>query len=449
LPPIVRGRTSVSFLVSLWPSISVTILHIRPRGKKIFMKEKLSTESYKGVRDFYPEDQQFLNYLLATYRSVAQKFGYVEYHASILEPAELYKAKGADNEELVNEQTYTFLDRGGREVTLRPEMTPTVARMVAARRRDLGFPLRLFSIPNVFRYERPQRGRLREHWQLNVDLFGSDSFAADAEIINVSYEVMKAFGAEERDFTIRVGSRTYVNATALELELSEEDTIKLIGLLDRKNKMDQAEFAEGLEALGVPAEKFSAEHVPADVAAVLDILGALGVGNAVFDPSIVRGFAYYTGVVFEVFDTHEDNKRALFGGGRYDNLTALFDNEGITGVGFGMGDVTMHDFLAVRGLLPAYMPHTHVYLAVATENEAPHALLVAEELRQAGVHVAVDFGDKKLADQIKNASKHKIPYLIVVGERELSSGSFVVRDLSNGNEAPMGRAELPSFFLSR
>lgn len=411
------------------------------------MKDKLPTESYKGVRDFYPEDQQFLNYLLATYRDVAKRFGYAEYHASILEPAELYKAKGADNEELINEQTYTFTDRGGREVTLRPEMTPTVARMVAARRRDFGFPLRLFSIPNVFRYERPQRGRLREHWQLNVDIFGSESFAADAEIIQVAYEIMKAFGAEEADFVIRIGSRAFVNALALELELSEGDTAKLVGLLDRRNKIEQAEFEAGLAELGVPKEKLDSSNVPQDVKAVLDFLVSVGIANAVFDPSIVRGFAYYTGVVFEVFDTHKDNSRALFGGGRYDNLTALFDNESITGAGFGMGDVTMHDFLAVRNMLPAYQAPTHLYLAVASEAEVPHALQIAQELRTEGVNVAVDFSDKKLADQIKNAVKNHIPYLIVVGQNEISSGNFTVRALVNGQETPLSRAELSSFFL--
>jgi histidyl-tRNA synthetase len=139
---------------------------------------------------------------------MVEKAGYVEYHASILEPAELYKAKGSDNEEIINDQSYTFTDRGGREVTLRPEMTPTVARMVAGKRRELGFPLRLYSIPNLFRYEKPQRGRMREHWQLNVDLFGSESLYADAEIIGVAYGVMKAFGAQDDDFVIKVGSRT-------------------------------------------------------------------------------------------------------------------------------------------------------------------------------------------------------------------------------------------------
>ncbi len=411
-------------------------------------KEKLSVESYKGVRDFYPEDQAFLQYLTKTYRQVAERMGYVEYHASVLEPAELYKSKGADNEELVNEQTYTFLDRGGREVTLRPEMTPTVARMVAAKRREMGFPLRLFSIPNLFRYERPQRGRLREHWQLNVDLFGSPSIHADAEIITVAYEVMKAFGARESDFVIKIGSRTFLNTLIEELSLSEQDSKRFLGLLDRRAKMPADEFTAAMSDIGVPLERLSPGAVPADVSQVLDTLSVLGVENAVFDPSIVRGFAYYSGIVFEVFDTHKDNNRALFGGGRYDNLTELFDDEPITGVGFGMGDVTMHDFLSVRGLLPTYIPPTKLYVAVADKELVPHALGVAQDLRAEGVAVAVDFCDKKLSDQIKTAVKHKIPYLLVVGSNEVTSGTFAVRNLASGAEESLKRTELSTFFLN-
>ncbi len=411
-------------------------------------KEKLSVESYKGVRDFYPADQAFLNYLLATYRRVAERMGYVEYHASVLEPAELYKSKGADNEELVNEQTYTFVDRGGREVTLRPEMTPTVARMVSAKRRELGFPLRLFSIPNVFRYERPQRGRLREHWQLNVDLFGSPSLAADAEVIAVAHTLMKEFGAEDKDFVIKLGSRTFLNTLMDTYALGDEARMRFLGLLDRRAKMPAEEFAAALGEMNVPLDALSADTAPADVAEVLDLLATLGIQNAVFDPSIVRGFAYYSGMVFEVFDTHPENNRALFGGGRYDNLTSLFDDEPITGVGFGMGDVTMHDFLSVRGLLPAYIPPTKLYVAVADKEMVPHALSIAADLRAQGVATAVDFGDKKLSDQIKAATKHSIPYLLVVGSNEVTSGTFVVRDLASGTEESLKRAELSAFFLN-
>ena len=410
------------------------------------MSKKLSTESYKGVRDFYPEDQAVLNHIFSTMRSVVERAGYVEYHASVLEPAELYRSKGAENEEIINEQSYTFTDRGGREVALRPEMTPTVARMVAARRRELGFPLRLYSIPNVFRYERPQRGRLREHWQLNVDLFGSRSPAADAEVIMVAHELMVAFGARESDFIIKVGSRAYLNQVIKDHKLSDEQGKKLLVLLDRKQKISEADFDAGLRELGVNKSVLSPAGAPPEVEKMLEDFSASGMDNIVYDPSTVRGFAYYTGLVFEVFDTHKDNSRALFGGGRYDNLTALFDDEALPGVGFGMGDVTIRDFLAVRGLLPPYTPSTAVYLAVTAPELALRAQTLAGALRRAGVNVAVDFGERKLGDQIKTAAKHKIPWLVVVGEDELSSEVFGVKNLETGAQVQVPQSELPAFF---
>ncbi|MEK7068709.1 MAG: ATP phosphoribosyltransferase regulatory subunit, partial [Patescibacteria group bacterium] len=280
---------------------------------------KLSTDPYKGVRDFYPEDQALLQYILATWRTVAERFGYVEYNASILEPSELYRAKGAANEEIVSEQTYTFVDRGEREVTLRPEMTPTVARMVAAKRRELSYPLRWYSIPNCFRYERPQRGRLREFWQFNADIFGSKSPAADAECIALAAELMRAFGAQDGDFEIRLGSRSELDAVCRELGLDEARKKVLLGLLDRKAKMDPNDFVRALGDLGVPPSRLENGRVPKDVAEILSLLRDMGVTNAVYDNQLVRGFAYYTGVVFEVFD-RKGKHRAIAGGGRYDNL---------------------------------------------------------------------------------------------------------------------------------
>lgn len=410
-------------------------------------KQKLSTEPYKGVRDFYPEEQATQNYIFKTWRSAVEKMGYVEYEASILEPSELYKAKGTENEEMVNEQTYTFTDRGGREVTLRPEMTPTVARMVAAKRRELGFPLRLYSIPNLFRYERPQRGRLREHWQLNVDLFGSKSAAADTEIIGVAYDVMRAFGATESDFIIRLGSRAFLNTISKEAGLSEEDGKAFLSLLDRRAKMPAGEFDAALVQFGVSKEKLEGD-APEEITKIITYFKDTGIGNVVFDPSIVRGFAYYTGMVFEVFDTHPDNNRSMFGGGRYDNLTKMFDDEPVTGVGFGMGDETMRLFLESRGLIPPYVPPTQLYIAIPDTALASKAQTFAGELRRAGVNVAIDFGEKKLGDQIKTASKHKIPFVMVVGPDELASGQFIVRNLESGEETKLEHRKLPDFFLN-
>lgn len=411
-------------------------------------KQKLSTEPYKGVRDFYPEDQALLNYIIKTWRDVAERFGYVEYNASILEPSDLYKSKGADNEEIIRDQSYTFTDRGEREVTLRPEMTPTVARMVAGKRRELGYPLRWYSVPNCFRYERPQRGRLREFWQLNADIFGTRSPAADAEIISLSYEIVRAFGGKPEDFEIRLGSRSYMDSVAAELGLDDNKKNKMLELLDRRRKMPEADFVKALGDLGVPHGRVLSSEAPADVAEVLAVLESLGVPNAKYDPSVVRGFAYYTGVVFEVFDTHPDNNRALFGGGRYDNLTQLFDDEPLPGIGFGMGDVTIRDFLEVRGLLPAYTPPTKVYIAAASTNVVTNVMQLAQELRAQGVAVAVDFGERKLGDQIKVAAKHVVPWLIVVGADEVASGTFGVKNLATGSEEKMDRSQLAQFFLN-
>ena len=250
---------------------------------------KLGTDPYKGVRDFYPEDMAIENYIFNTWRKVAEKFGYEEYSASILEPTEIYTEKSGA--EIVNEQTFTFTDRGDRSVTLRPEMTPSLARMVAARRRNLKFPLRWFSIPNLFRYERPQRGRKREHWQLNCDLLGTAGIEAEKEMISLAYAVMKEFGAKDSDFEIRINN-------------SDIEIFK--------------------------------EIVP----------------NLVSDPTLARGQTYYTGTVFEIFDTNKENGRSIAGGGRYDNLLEIFDVEPIPAVGFGMGDITLRDFLETHKLGP-------------------------------------------------------------------------------------------------
>lgn len=412
-------------------------------------KNKLPTEPYKGVRDFYPEDFATLKFICDTWRTTLERVGYVEYEASILEPAELYRAKGAENVEMANEQTYTFLDRGEREITLRPEMTPTVARMVAGRRRELGYPLRYYSIPNCFRYERMQRGRLREFWQLNVDIFGSKSLAADAEILGVAYGLPIAFGASESDFVIKVGSRTFLNTAMDELGLDDAARQKLFALLDRRAKMPREDFLHALSELSVPENAILPEEPPQDIAQILEQFKLSGINNVVWDPSIVRGFAYYTGMVFEVFDTHPDNNRSLMGGGRYDNLTALFDDEPLPGVGFAISDETMRIFLEVRGLVPAYKSPTTVYIATPTPELVFEVQNLAGELRRAGINAAIDFGERKLGDQIKTAAKHKIRWLIVAGQNELESGQFVVRDLDSGHEETLPRGALADYLKAQ
>ncbi len=409
-----------------------------------------TTESYKGVRDFYPEDMYVERFIFDTMSRVAESFGYREYSASILEPAELYRSKTSD--EIVNEQTYTFTDRGGREVTLRPEMTPTITRMVAARKQELTYPLRWFSIPNVFRYERPQRGRLREHWQLNADIFGVSSTDAEAEIITLAHSIMKAFGSDESDFEIKINDRAIIDALLEDTGISEDVRGEIMLLLDKQDKI--SDFKEQLTRLiGEKTTPFitqlQAVSSSARLEELVQKLETLGVNNVVIDTSIVRGFNYYTGVVFEVFDTSSENNRSLFGGGRYDNLLELFGSEPIPAVGFGMGDVTMKDFLETHDLLPEYISRTDLFLATLTEDAADFAQKLAQELRQQDVSVEVSLSQKKVGEQIKLADKKKIPFVIAIGENEVAQDSFTIKHLASGDERTVSREDIATYIFEK
>lgn len=402
-------------------------------------KEKLSLEPYKGTRDFYPEDQFVEDYIFSVMRRVVERYGYEPYNASIIEDAALYRAKSG--EEIVNEQTYTFTDRGGREVTLRPEMTPTVARMIAKRRQELPFPLRWYSIPNVFRYERPQRGRLREHWQLNADLFGASGVLADAEMISMAYDLMKEFGAKEKDFEIRVNDRGIVRWIVENGGLKGDQVDRYLSLLDKKSKMTDAEFEE------ISQKEFGLSHEildmsPGDsVREVIDVLKKRGIKNVFHDKNLVRGFAYYTGVVFEVYDTNKENPRSLFGGGRYDELLDIFGAEPVPAVGFGMGDVTIRDYLETHKLLPEYVPNTQIYIC-EMENAHAYAAEVAEYLRGKGMRVAEDFTERKIGAQMKAASKQKVPFVVVIGEDEAKSKKLTLKDMASGKEWKLKKEEV-------
>ncbi len=416
--------------------------------------KKLSLEPYKGTRDFYPENQFVQNYIFGVWRKVAESYGYLEYGASILEETELYRAKSG--EEIVNEQTYSFTDRGGRDVTIRPEMTPTVARMVAQKRRELSFPLRWYSIPNLFRYERPQRGRLREHWQLNCDIFGVDSIEADVEVISLAYDMMKAFGAKDENFQIKINSRKFLNYLADDyLQISEEQKHKTFKLIDRMNKISVEEFEiQGIEILNEKFDKLKkviSSKDPSDIAGdnntttgVSDILNLItslkrkGIVNVVFDPTIMRGFDYYTGTVFEMYDTNPKNPRALFGGGRYDDLVGIFGVEKVSGIGFGWGDVTTRDFLETYNLLPQYHPPVQLYIA-HLEGFMEEANKLADYLRKQGANVEVDLTDRQVSKQIKTSDKEKIPFALVVGEDEVKTGKFKVKNLAQSTETETTR----------
>ena len=415
---------------------------------------KLSAESYKGTRDFYPEDMRVRNYIFGIWRKVMQRHGYDQYDAPLLEPLEVYAAKSG--QELVNEQTYQFVDRGDRNVAIRPEMTPSVSRMIAKKRQEIAYPARWFSIAQYMRYERPQRGREREFWQLNADIFGVDDVRADAEIIILGYEILKEFGARDDMYKIRINDRDLIHETMTSyLGLDPVQSEMMVKLFDRKGKISHEDFRDqaieifGLEKAALGLQKIAAllgagslQDLPQELRSspivvklqqLFQILTQNGVKNAVFDVGIMRGLDYYTGTVFEFFDTHPDNNRALFGGGRYDGLVGLFGAEPMSAVGFAPGLTMTELFLDVHDLLPKLSSTTDVYLAVLEGAEAG-ANELASRLRSEGVRVELDITGRKADKQLKTALKKQIPFIAFVGENEVASQQYTVKDLAKGSE---------------
>lgn len=410
----------------------------------------LSTSSYKGTRDLYPEDMRVRNYIFSKWRQVVESFGYEEYDAPMLEPLELYAAKSG--QEIVNDQTYRFTDRGEREVAIRPEMTPSVARMVAARRQEIALPARLYSISNFMRYERPQKGREREFWQLNFDLFGVEGIKADIEILSLSSAVVKSFNATDDMFTIRISDRQWIDFVMRSyLGLDETRSLAMVKLFDRFEKMDRSSFNEqaadifgaddatdGINKINsllvsniedLPAEVRGAEF--ASIRVVIEELAKRGVTNVAFDPTLMRGFDYYTGIVFEIFDEAPENRRAMFGGGRYDGLVGLFGVEDLPVVGAAPGETMFVEFLTAHDLLPNLQPTPQVTVLELGDADSSS---VVTELRTNGIRVAVDFTNRKLDRKIKAAVKAGVSYVMFVGNDELTSSNFPLKNLVNGEQ---------------
>jgi len=415
----------------------------------------LSSNPYKGTRDWYPEDKRVQNYIFKVWRETAESFGYEEYGAPLLEPIEVYAAKSG--QELVNEQTYVFTDRGERTVAIRPEMTPTISRMVAARRQEMAYPARLYSIANFMRYERPQRGREREFWQLNLDLFGVESVLADAEIITYGAQMLKRFGAKNSMFVIKINNRKVIDVMMREyLGLDEVGAQLMVKLFDRKSKISTEEFRDqaiaifGQEAAPAGLKKISELLLTKDIESMPSELanhGAFGelrqlfvelkktkVTNAVFDITLMRGLDYYTGTVFEFFDTDPENNRSLFGGGRYDGLVGLFGAEPISAVGMAPGLTTTELFLKSHDLLPDMTSTTEAYVITLSEELRDQASKLANDLRAEGVRVELDITGRKLDKQLKTALKKKIPFLVFIGHDEVEKEVYTFKDTTSETE---------------
>lgn len=398
-------------------------------------------QTLPGFRDFRPEDCAVRNYLFRTFREVARRYGFVEYETPIVEATELYMKKTGGE---LGTQLFRFDDQGGRDVTLRPEVTASLGRVLIESQRAYQKPMRWFEIGQCFRYEAPQAGRTREFYQFNVDLIGEANPAADAELIALTIELMREFGFQQGDFVIRLSDRRYWQNFASAKNLSEEQAEELLSIVDKLERDKDGKCAARLETLGLSLDDVQAAinspgELSEDLNAVLANLEARGMRDDIqVDLSIVRGLAYYTGVVFEVFDARK-KKRAVAGGGRYDTLvSALSDGKvDLPAVGFAIGDVvirnliedTPHAFEIMQASLNAQSA-CDVFLIVADQDQQANALSLASKLRAAGIAVTYTLTPAKFNKQFKAAEQAKAPFALVIGNEfpEISLKNLATRD---------------------
>lgn len=415
----------------------------------------MTAKALPGFRDFPPNDLALRAYIFAAWRRVATRYGFEEYDGPPLEPLDLYTAKSGD--EIVG-QLYNFVDKGDRPVALRPEMTPTLARMVAERANGLKKPIRWFSIPQLFRYERQQRGRLREHFQLNCDLIGEAGALADAEIIALAIDVMREFGLGSTDIRVRVSDRRALTALLQARGVTPDGMYAAYQFIDKLERMSPADrekhrttaqpyapaTANNLIAIaglrGLSEVEAAVASLPDGAAAVAPLretvaaLEAMGLSEWIdIDFTIVRGLAYYTGTVFELFDAGK-TLRAICGGGRYDTLLQSLGGVDLPALGFGMGDVVLGELLKDRGLRPEPPAAIDCFIASVTPDDQPHVLRLAHQLRDAGLRVEYAFGQTAVGKQLKIADARGARLAVVVGPDDRAAGTAQLKDLKGSRQ---------------
>ena len=414
-------------------------------------------QNLKGFRDFFPEDMAERTHVFAAMRRVATRYGFVEYDGPPLESLELYRKKSGDE---IVAQLYNFQDKGGREVALRPEMTPTLARMVATRANSLQKPIKWFSIPQLFRYERNQRGRLREHFQLNVDIIGAREVEADGELLAVGLDVQRELGLTKEDVVARVNDRRIVSGALGLLEVSEDSIAATYTAIDKFRKVPDETFTKLLSDAGVSdnaieeIRKLCAGSVSvfewfaprlddadettrkavSDLETYLARMTEAGFEDFVeVDFSIVRGLAYYTGIVFELYD-RRGKERAICGGGRYDDLVQSLGGPDLPALGFGMGDVVLSLMLRDRGLMPKAQPRSDVVVIPVGAELAAAAREITTELRRAGKRAETPYSPTGVGKDLKATGGRGIPYAVIVGPEEWAAREVNLKDLRTGEQ---------------
>lgn len=419
----------------------------------------LSNQPPKGTADWFPDEFKIRKYIFDTWRKVCTSFGYEEYMTPIVESAEIYRAKSG--EDIGGKELMTMFDRAERELAIRPEMTPSVTRMVSRFFESESKPIRLFSIANFMRNEKPQKGRNREFWQLNCDIFGSESLNADIEILQIALEIMLELGAPEGSFTLFINNRKLIDAVLNEIAaVSEEQRSEVVRILDKWEKLSLDELDRRLNELALQStqienlKKFMASktkdelitNLPQlqensgfqEVATVVDRLSELGYGEWIkFQPSIIRGFDYYDGIVFEVFDNNRENPRSLFGGGRYNGLASLFGSQPFPATGFAPGDETTRIFLENWNLLNIASEKNRTikyYLPLLSEQFEVAVLKIADNLRKQGKVVEVGVDVQKLGKALDYANKRAFDYVILYGEQEAEKQIYLEKDMKSGEQ---------------
>ncbi len=412
----------------------------------------------KGTRDFYPEEMAVRAYLLDKIRKVSQSYGYQEYDGPFLERLELYAAKSG--EELVKEQSYVFQDRGGEEIVLRPELTPSLARMVAQKQKELTYPLRWWSFGPFWRYERPQKGRTREFFQWNIDLIGSNSAEVDAELICVACSFFKEVGLSADKVRVAVNSRRLMSAEMSAMGIAEELREGVFRLIDRRDKLSADAWREYALSIGLSETQFQQVRAlladgalwqhSEDLRRAFAIIEKMGFKEYVeFDPSVIRGLTYYTGIVFEA--QARNGGRAIFGGGHYDNLVGAVGGDPLPGVGFAMGDVMITILLHEYNLLPEAQQQTSAdaFVSVFDEDSLPDAFALGSELRASGMRTLVYPEAAKLQKQLKFADRVGVRFVLIVGPDERAAGQVTVKDLANRSQQTVARAEVGEFLRAQ
>ncbi|TFG22600.1 MAG: histidine--tRNA ligase [Promethearchaeota archaeon] len=436
------------------------------------MSKKFSRLPLKGMEDFFPSDIREINWIIEQIIDIVELYNYEEYLGPLLEPIEIYAAKSS--EELVYEQSYYIEDKKGRKFILRPEITPTLARMIARKSQELKKPIRWYAIPTCYRYEAPQKGRRREFLQFNADILGEDSLYAELEIFSISVDIFTSFGATADQFQIFYNNRRFIDDICeLILEIPKDKMPLVFKILDKSDKMEESEFekyvidsfqdefivqgilklkeSNGIQELldkfdEIP-EKFYDSEGYKDIKSLEVLINETGLSEfCTFSSSVVRGLDYYTGTVFEVYDTGKENIRAIFGGGRYDDLLSLFSEEQLSGIGFGMGVLMFSLFLNTYNLIPDFVYERDfsdtVYITCVNESVAKYAIQLANIIRGEDFPCIIDYKFKSLKSQLSRASELGILIALIVGEKEMEQNEVSIKNMATNKQKTINSEDI-------